>query len=63
MQEDNYIIVPSKEDIHEAFTVKVGDIEFYADSIEEAHEIAIEYLINFQNLALKQSQEYSKKNN
>ncbi len=63
MQEDNYIIVSSKEDIHQAFTVRFGDIEFHADSTEEVYETTIEYLIKFQYLALKQSQKYSKKNN
>ena len=44
----NYVIQLSSEDIHVAFTVAFPSFDriLYADSEEEAHEIAIEYLIN-----------------
>ena len=44
----DYVIQLSSEDIHEAFTVAFPSFDriLYADSEEEAHEIAIEFLIH-----------------
>ncbi|MGB6297248.1 MAG: hypothetical protein WBF90_13850 [Rivularia sp. (in: cyanobacteria)] len=49
-RQGDYVIQLSSEDTHEAFTVDFPSFGFdrilYADSEEEAHEIAIEFLIH-----------------